>query len=107
MGEYCGENYSFFENSRPRQVFCVCVFRVCVFHVHVLRVRVFRVHVFCVRVIRVFRIRIFLRNVVSSPIASTECIHVGCAKETKEATRTRKTRRGHERRDADASAQLC
>ena len=46
--------------------------------------------VFRARVIRVFRFLVFLRTVVSSPIASTECIRVGCAKDAKDVTRTQK-----------------
>ena len=53
-------NFKLRENSRPRRVF---------------RVRV---------------IRVFFRTVVSSPIASTECIRVGCAKDAKDVTRTQK-----------------
>ena len=64
-------NFKIRENSRPGCVFCICVIRVCV----------------------------FLRTVVSSPIASTECLCFGCAKDVnaKDATQKRKMRPAHGR----------
>ena len=64
-------NFKIRGNSRPGCVFCICVIRVCV----------------------------FLRTVVSSPIASTECLCFGCAKDVnaKDATQKRKMRPAHGR----------
>ena len=71
-------------NFKIRENLCLC-------HVFCVRVELRLSRPCCVFCIRVFLVPVFLRTVVSSPIASTESIRVRCAKDAKDATRTRRT----------------